>query len=92
MWHSNPGGVPQGIALEPVSMGKGFIQWRVVYPSLVKKNRHLQAKYDSFDDACKALVSFCRREELDTYTADQVETNCRETGVEASWGAQAASS
>lgn len=90
MWHSNPDGVPRGIALEPVSMGKGFVQWRVVYPTLVKKNRQLAARYDRLEDACAALGQYCRREELDPYTVEQIEAQLREAGRPApTWGANA---
>lgn len=76
MWQFKPADQPQGIALEPVSMGKGFVQWRIVYPPLVKKNRRLQSMYDSYDAACTAIKQHCERSAVDPTIAEQVEAQC----------------
>lgn len=82
-----------GIRLESVSIGKGTVTWRVVYPHLARKNRNLEREYGELGEACVALKRFLDRDELDPKTAALVEEHAPEGawGSEASAGASSAS-
>ncbi len=71
-----------GIRLEPVSMGKGFVEWHVKYPSLVKKNPALGSAYDDLASACLALKRSLLRAQVEDETATMIE----EYATDCEWG------
>jgi hypothetical protein len=62
-----------GIQLISVSMGKGIVQWRVVYPNLARKNRNLQREYGELDEACAELKRALPRDQVEPKTAALIE-------------------
>ncbi len=74
-----------GIQLQSVSIGKGTVTWRVVYPHLARKNRNLKREYVEVDEACVDLKRFLHRDDLDAGTAALVEKNV----PEGAWGSEA---
>jgi len=60
--------VANGIRLSSVSMGKGFVEWQVVYPSLAQKNEDLQARYGDLRLACEELKRHCSKGDVDPET------------------------
>ena len=73
------------IQLQSVSMGKGIVHWRVVYPSLAKRNRNLKKEYRELDEACADLKRFLKAEQVEPKTRAMVEE--RAPAIE--WGAEA---
>ena len=43
------------IRLESVSIGKGFVRWRVVTPHLRKRPRDLEEDYEDLTSACEVV-------------------------------------
>ncbi|MEM7261229.1 MAG: hypothetical protein AAF488_04505 [Planctomycetota bacterium] len=74
-----------GIHLEPVSLGKGFIDWQVVYPSMAKKVPGLQKSYDDVAEACSALKRHLREDQVDDETRKLIEQHASGD----SWGSDA---
>lgn len=75
----------EGIALVSVSMGKGIVHWRVDYPHLARRNRHLQKEYADLDEACTELKRHLSRDQVEAKTAQLVE----ERAPEGEWGSGA---
>ena len=75
-----------GIQLVSVSMGKGIVHWRVVYPHLARKHRGLAKEYRELDEACRSLKRCLRREQVAAETATLVDARV----PEGEWGAEAA--
>ena len=73
------------IELQSVSMGKGIVHWRVVYPHLSRRNRHLQKEYRELDEACQCLKRYLHRDDVDPRTAALVD----ERITEGTWGSHA---
>ncbi len=67
-----------GIRIESVSLGKGYVAWRIQYPPLVRRRRELKAEYPKLAEACEAVQRWCRRDECDPQTAALVEKNAPE--------------
>ncbi len=74
----------QGIRLDSVSMGKGFVEWHVHYPPVAKKIRELKGRYDDLNEACADLKRYCLKEEVNGETVRLVEEQCPDI----SWGSE----
>ncbi len=74
-----------GIHLQSVPIGKGIVHWRVVYPHLARRNRHLQREYRELDQACADLKRFLQSNQVEPKTRAMVE----EHAPEGEWGAEA---
>ena len=70
------------VKIESVSIGKGFVQWRVILPALQRRPRTLKREYAQLQDACTAVKKNFAREEVTTETATLVEEHDPHT----SWG------
>ena len=70
------------IRLESVSMGKGFVRWRVVTPRLRKRPRDLEKDYEDLTSACVAVKALFLEQEVDPDTVALVE----ERDPEGTWG------
>ena len=75
-----------GIRLEPVSMGKGFVEWHVVYPSLVKKNPGVGQSFEDLEEACRVLKRHLTESEVDPKTVRLIE----EHAADGDWGSDRA--
>ncbi|MCA8961951.1 MAG: hypothetical protein KDC38_15605 [Planctomycetes bacterium] len=71
-----------GVRLEPVSMGKGFVEWQVVYPSLAKKCRGLPSRFEDLREACRELKRHLTADRVDPETVALVE----QQAPEGAWG------
>ena len=70
------------VHLESVSMGKGFVHWRVNLPPFKRRPRTLQKQYASLEEACSAVKGHYLREEVEPATADLIEKQ----DPEGTWG------
>lgn len=57
-----------GVRLESVSLGKGFVNWRVVLPPMSRRPRGLEKEYESRVDACQAVKKYFLEDEVDPET------------------------
>ena len=73
-----------GVYLETVSLGKGYVSFRVQVPPMAKRNPHLKKEYDDLDEACRDLKRFLGRDEVDPETVLVVEKQC----PEGHWGSE----
>jgi hypothetical protein len=76
------------IQLQSVSMGKGIVHWRVVHPSLSRRNRNLKKQYADLDEACADLKRFLIADEVEARTRAMVE----ERAPAGEWGTEAGAS
>ena len=70
------------IRLESVSIGKGFVRWRVVTPRLQKRPRDLEKDYEDLTSACEVVKALFLEHEVDPDTVALVE----ERDPEGTWG------
>ena len=62
-----------GIRIESVSLGKGYVSYRVHFPPLSRRNRAVQKEYPRLARACEAIKRHCRREDCEPETIALVE-------------------
>ena len=72
-----------GVYIETVSLGKGYVNWKVHFPTLAKRLPGVKSEYDDLIAACKDVKRFLRREEVDPETVTQVEQHY----ADGKWGA-----
>ncbi len=70
------------IRLESVSIGKGFVRWRVVTPRLKKRPRDLEEDYEDLTSACEVVKALFLEQEVDPDTVALVE----ERDPDGTWG------
>ena len=61
-----------GVRMESVSLGKGFVRWRVVMPPMSRRPRGLEKDYETRTGACEAVKKFFLEEEVEPQTATSV--------------------
>ncbi len=65
-----------GVYIERVSLGKGYVSWKVRFPPLARHHPGVKKEYGDLDEACRDVKRHLGEEDVDRETVKLIEERC----------------